>query len=83
MDRELLTEQLDSSQDVRGYVAAGLRVDQSVGGVFDRSGPFYVISATFSGDQFYNLDFKLSNAARTSSKTRMRNMPFNLIVRAN
>ncbi len=80
--RTLLSEQLDAMQNIVGFFTAKSTTTAAVG-AFSKDGPFSDGAMGTGTGNFYNVNFDASKVVRTSSETRMRNMAFNLIVRAN
>ncbi|EPN9631497.1 hypothetical protein ACT48S_003190 [Cronobacter sakazakii] len=77
--RELLSEQLDAMQAMTGTFRAGRSGNAS--GVFTQTG---TTPGTAQSGSLHEVDFLFNNAnvVRTANETRMRNMAWNMIVRA-
>ncbi|WP_407044057.1 tail fiber protein [Cronobacter dublinensis] len=83
--RALLSEQLDAMQNITGafnsYAYGGGGATGAFG-ITPNGTPAVNISNASTGTQYNIYSFDASKVARTASETRMRNMVWNMIVRA-
>lgn len=86
--RAMLSEQMDAIQNITGKL-----VTRPNGSIVEATGPFKVSSSSEGTVYWANstqastdarpvVEFDASNVARTATETRMRNMAWNMIVRA-
>ncbi|EOE6860076.1 phage tail protein [Cronobacter dublinensis] len=83
--RALLSEQLDAIQNITGSFnsyAYGGGAATGAFGVTPNGTPAVNITNASTGTQYNIYNFDASKIARTASETRMRNMVWNMIVRA-